>query len=273
MNNDMQGLLDIMAALRDPERGCPWDREQTFRTILPYTIEETYEVADAIEREDMEHLRDELGDLLFQVVFYARMAEEQGSFCFADIVAGICDKLERRHPHVFADETITSAAEQSRAWERHKQAERDSRQTSGVLDTLLSDIPAALPALMRAEKLHRRVATVGFDWPDIHGVLDKLDEELGEVREVIDEGQSRERLQDEIGDLLFVTTILARHGGIDSETALRQANAKFERRFRSMEKTLQKQGKDLYNSSLQEMDDAWDVVKAEERSGDPHHDK
>lgn len=258
----MQRLLDIMAALRDPQRGCPWDRQQTFKTILPYTIEETYEVADAIESGDMAHLCEELGDLLFQVVFYARMAQEQGSFSFADVVRGISDKLERRHPHVFGDEQVASAEDQALAWEQHKQRERDDK---GVTDeSVLVNLPRALPALMRAEKLHRRVARVGFDWPDVQGVLDKLDEELAELREVINEGQSRERLQDELGDLLFVTTILARHGGIDSEAALRHANAKFERRFRGVEAVLKEQGKDIHDSSLQEMDEAWDMVKLQE---------
>ncbi len=263
----MDRLLEIMRRLRDPERGCPWDRQQTYKTILPYTLEEAYEVADAIDREHYEDLREELGDLLFQVVFYAQIATEEGRFQFPDIVESICDKLERRHPHVFGDHNIPDAETQTRAWEQHKKQERANKSAPGNDVSLLQNIPTSLPAMARAMKLHRRAATVGFDWPDIHGVLDKLDEEVGELKHEIATDGDRERLQDEIGDLLFVTTILARHAAIDPESALRSANTKFERRFRGVEQELAQRGKNLQDASLQEMDAIWDHVKRHERKG------
>lgn len=253
-----------MAKLRDPQDGCPWDRAQTFATIVPYTIEETYEVADAIERDDMHELKAELGDLLFQVVFYAQMGQERGAFDFNDIVAGIVDKMRRRHPHVFGDAHVGSAQEQAHAWEKHKAAER--AQKPGASEAgLLDDIARALPAMTRAMKLHKRAAKIGFDWSRAADVLNKLDEEVGEIRhEVLHDG-GHDRLTDEIGDLLFVTTILARHTGVDPESALRHANAKFERRFRGMEALAKERGRNLSEMTLQEQDALWDQVKAGEK--------
>jgi MazG family protein len=259
---DINELLAIMARLRDPERGCPWDREQTFATIVPFTIEEAYEVADAIERGDMAELKAELGDLLFQVVFYAQMAKEQDDFEFADVVAGIVAKMIRRHPHVFGDAHIASAQEQTHAWEKHKEQERKQKAgTAGLLD----DIPRALPAMTRAMKLHRRAARIGFDWAKAEDVLHKLDEEVRELRHEIVNGGDAARVTDEIGDLLFVATILARHAHVDPESALRHANAKFERRFRRMEALAAERNLDLKDMTLAEQDALWDQAKAEER--------
>jgi len=254
-------LLAVMARLRDPQAGCPWDREQTFATIAPYTIEEAYEVADAIERADLHDLKDELGDLLFQVVFHARMAEEQGAFGFGDVVAAIVEKMRRRHPHVFAGERIDSAAEQSAAWEAHKARERADK---GGHESLLDGITRTLPALTRAEKLQRRAARVGFQWPDISGVLEKLDEELREVRAEIAAGDSQ-ALHGEIGDLLFACANLARYAGVDAEAALRAANHKFERRFRYIEAALRERGKRPEQSDLAEMDALWEEAKRTEK--------
>ena len=265
---DIERLLEIMARLRDPKTGCPWDKAQSFGSIVPYTIEEAYEVADAIERGAMEDLREELGDLLFQVVFYAQIAHEAGLFEFTDIVKTIIDKLVRRHPHVFGNEHIESAQAQSEAWEQHKEKERKSKARSQLQHpSLLDGIPVTLPALSRAVKLHRRAATVGFDWEKIHDVMDKVHEEVDEIHHEIKAGSDQERMTDEIGDLLFVTTILARHASIDPELALRYANAKFERRFRRVEKILSEQGRSLDEATLDEMDYVWDQVKEEERSG------
>jgi MazG family protein len=259
-------LLAIMARLRDPQLGCPWDREQTFATIVPYTIEEAYEVADAIERGDMDELKAELGDLLFQVVFYAQMANEAGSFDFNAVAAGIVEKMIRRHPHVFAAAKVGSAQEQAHAWEQHKAQERAVK-AKGVAPGLLDDIPRALPAMTRAMKLHKRASRIGFDWKRAADVLQKLDEEVEELRVEIENDAPQERITDEIGDLLFVTTILARHSGVDPESALRHANAKFERRFRRMEAFCRAQGQDIKDLTLQQQDALWDRVKVEERSG------
>ncbi|HYM32034.1 MAG TPA: nucleoside triphosphate pyrophosphohydrolase [Candidatus Cybelea sp.] len=258
-------LLEIMRRLRDPERGCPWDREQSFATIAPYTIEEAYEVADAIERDDMASLKDELGDLLFQVVFHAQMAAEAGAFDFADVAANLSDKMERRHPHVFGADHVPSADAQAQAWEAHKAAERIARagsedRAAGVLD----GIALGMPALSRAIKLQNRAARVGFDWPSLAPVLDKLDEELSELRAELAQGQTG-RLEDELGDVLFVLANIARHMKIDPEAALRKCNGKFERRFRRIEQHLANQGKTPAESSLAEMDELWDRAKAEER--------
>jgi len=264
--NPIDELLTIMARLRDRQLGCPWDREQTFATIVPYTIEEAYEVADAIERGDMNELKAELGDLLFQVVFYAQMAAEAGSFDFNDVVAGIVEKMVRRHPHVFAAAKVGSAQEQAHAWEQHKAQERAEKNLH-VAPGLLDDIPRALPAMTRAMKLHKRASRIGFDWKRAADVLQKLDEEVAELRVEIESDAPHERVTDEIGDLLFVTTILARHSGVDPESALRHANAKFERRFRRMEAFCKEQGRDIKDLSLQQQDALWDRVKTEERSG------
>ncbi len=255
-------LLDIMARLRDPAQGCPWDREQTFATIAPYTIEEAYEVADAIQRGDMQELKNELGDLLFQVVFHAQMAREQGLYDFEDIVAAIAEKLVRRHPHVFGGARIESAQAQTVAWETHKAAERAGRGT-GTAVSALDGVAATLPALTRAVKLQKRAAHVGFDWPDVAGVLDKVQEEIGELRAELN-GTDRERLADEVGDLFFACVNLARRLDIDPEASLRQANAKFERRFRRMEALLAEQGRGPSDASPAELDQLWEQVKAQE---------
>jgi ATP diphosphatase len=261
---DVNELLRIMARLRDPQRGCPWDVQQTFATIAPYTIEEAYEVADAIDRGDMAGLRDELGDLLLQVVFHARMAQEQGAFDFSGVVAAICDKMVRRHPHVFADEKIADADTQTAAWDEHKRREREQ---SGDADTsALAGVPRGLPEWQRALKLQKRASRVGFDWSDPRPVLDKLAEEIGEVRHELDHGADMARLTDEIGDVLFVCVNLARLAKVDWSTALRGANAKFERRFRRMETLAAADGRQLDGMSLTEQDGYWDRAKAEEKS-------
>jgi MazG family protein len=258
-------LLAIMAQLRDPDRGCPWDREQTFSTIAPYTIEEAYEVADAIERGDMSELREELGDLLFQVVFYCQMAREAGRFDFAQVVDAISAKMIRRHPHVFGDAEIGSAEEQRLAWERHKVEERRARDAHGVLD----GVARALPALMRAEKLQRRAAKVGFDWSDAGGALAKVDEESREIgRELEAQRRDRHRLAEEVGDLLFACVNVARLVGVDAEAALSGASSKFERRFRAVEAELAARGRTPQDADLQEMDAIWERIKSREGAGD-----
>ena len=255
-------LLTIMAMLRDPDVGCPWDTAQTFATIAPYTIEEAYEVADAIERADMPDLKDELGDLLLQVVFHARMAEEAGDFGFDDVVTSICDKMIRRHPHVFADASYRDPSEQTVAWETQKAAERAAKgaHRSGVLD----DVPAGLPAMTRAVKLTRRAARVGFDWPDLSQVMAKLREELEELQVEID-ADDAEKAREELGDLLFVCANLARKLDVDPEAALRSANAKFTNRFRHIESRLAADGKQPTDATLAEMDALWDDAKRVER--------
>lgn len=263
--SDITRLLEIMTRLRDPEQGCPWDRQQTFETILPFTLEEVYEVADAIERNDMDELRSELGDLLFQIVFYAQLAKEQGLFEFADIVAGISDKLVQRHPHVFANGEIRSAAAQSLAWEKLKELERAQKATSEARPaSVLDNIPVALPGLMRAAKLQRRVARVGFEWPDIMPVLDKIEEEIGELREALANGGQRDEMEHEIGDLMFACVNLARHADIDPEVALRSVNRRFETRFRRVEEQAAEQGRTLPQLTLAEMNELWEQAKAEE---------
>ncbi len=260
---DISQLLDIMSRLRDRERGCPWDVDQTFATIAPYTIEEAYEVADAIERGDMVGLRDELGDLLLQVVFHAQMAREAGDFAFGDVVASICDKLVRRHPHVFGETRIDDAAAQTKAWEDHKQKEREASGDTSAL----AGIARGLPEWLRALKLQQRAARVGFDWPDVDPVFDKLHEELDEVRaELAAPERDMARLEDEIGDVLFVCANLARHAKVDPGAALRRANAKFERRFRRMEALAAERGTSLKSLDLAQQDALWDAAKAEERS-------
>ena len=258
-------LLRIMATLRDPERGCPWDVQQNFATIAPFTIEEAYEVADAIDRGNMADLRDELGDLLLQVVFHARMAQEADEFDFDDVVDGICSKMMRRHPHVFADEKVENVQAQTLAWEQHKRREREQ---SGNHDTsLLAGISRGLPEWQRALKLQKRASTIGFDWSDPGPVLDKLSEEIGEVRHELDTGADPARMADEIGDVLFVCVNLARLAKVDFSTALRGANAKFERRFRRMEALAAEQGTGLDGKSLAEQDAYWDQAKADDKAG------
>jgi len=267
---DVARLLGIMAALRDPRTGCPWDVQQDFASIAPYTIEEAYEVADAIGRGDLDDLRDELGDLLLQVVFHARMAEEQGAFAFADVVAAISDKMERRHPHVFAGATVEDAEAQTSAWEEHKRREREA---SGDADpSALAGIARGLPEWQRAVKLQKRAARVGFDWPSHAPVIAKLHEEIDEVRaefEAVaadpDDVAARDRLEDELGDLLFVAANLTRHAKVDFGAALRRANAKFERRFRAMETLAAADGADLSALPLEAQDRYWDRAKQQER--------
>ena len=263
-------LLAIMARLRDPESGCPWDVKQSFATIAPYTIEEAYEVADAIEQNDMAALKDELGDLLLQVVFHARMAEEAGHFGFEDVAAGIGDKMVSRHPHVFSDHEAATADDVKVTWEAQKEAERrakaEHKNGQGAVPSALDGVTAALPALLRAEKLQKRAARVRFDWPHVEQVFDKLDEELGEIREEIEQGGDPDRLEDEVGDLLFVVANLARHLKVDPETALRRANAKFERRFRAMEAALEALGERAEDQTLETLEELWQAAKQAERS-------
>ena len=259
MTRPIDRLLAIMARLRDPDRGCPWDREQNFATIAPYTIEEAYEVADAIEREDMTALKDELGDLLLQVVFHARMAEEAGLFAFDDVAQAIADKMERRHPHVFGDAEIASVAAQNEAWEAHKAAEREAK---GEAASVVEGVAIALPALVRAAKISRRAARIGFDWPDADSVIDKIEEELDEIEDAIDGRAPPAALEEEIGDLLFATANLARKLDIEPETALRRATAKFERRFRRVETLAAERG---IGRNLDALEALWQEVKAEEK--------
>ncbi|MGC2201753.1 MAG: nucleoside triphosphate pyrophosphohydrolase [Stellaceae bacterium] len=255
-------LLAIMARLREPEFGCPWDREQDFATIAPYTIEEAYEVADTIARGDMAGLKDELGDLLFQVVFHARMAEEQALFSFDDVAAVIADKMERRHPHVFGTDQIGSAQAQTEAWEAYKAAERrDRAQTTGAAYSVLDGVALALPALLRAVKIQARAARIGFDWPEARPVFEKLSEEIAELRTELDQGADRLRLEDEMGDILFAAVNLARKLNIDPEAALRRATAKFERRFRQVEKRAGEGGAD---GDLDQLEALWQQIKREE---------
>ena len=261
--NSIDRLLGIMKTLRDPQHGCPWDREQTFASIAPYTLEETYEVVDAIQREDFDDLRGELGDLLFQVVFYAQMANEQERFNFDDICHAISDKLERRHPHIFANVKADNSAEVLKNWEAIKTAERAEKAQHSALD----DIPKALPALMRAHKIQKRCHNVGFDWTTLGPVVDKVHEEIDEVmheaqQSVIDE----QKLEEEIGDLLFATVNLSRHLGSKAETALQKANDKFERRFRQVEAIIAEQGLSMPGATLEQMEEAWQQVKMREKS-------
>ena len=258
--NTIEELIGIMARLRDPERGCPWDRIQTFRTIASYTIEEAYEVADAIERENLSDLRDELGDLLFQVVFHAQLAREAGAFGFEEVVDAIAGKMIRRHPHVFGDAVERSPAEQSQRWEEMKAAERAE---GGSGESLLDDVPVALPALIRAEKLQRRAARCGFDWPDADEVFEKIMEELGELREAVHFG-NRDSIDDELGDLLFSVVNLARHIGVDPERCARFANTKFERRFRELERRATADGASAETLTSAELDNLWREIKAQE---------
>jgi tetrapyrrole methylase family protein/MazG family protein/ATP diphosphatase len=279
MSSSIQQLLTIMAKLRSPSGGCPWDLEQHFASIAPYTIEEAYEVADAIAKGDMDELKNELGDLLLQVVFHAQMAAEEKLFTFEDVAQSISDKMIRRHPHVFGDAEIKDAAAQTENWETIKAAERSKKKS----DRTLADVPAALPALMRAQKLQARAARVGFDWPDTKGVIAKIKEELAEVEEVLatchpEQGEGsraagdasaspeHDRLVDEIGDLLFAVTNLARFVEADAETALRGTNQKFICRFEFMEDGLAAQGKNIKDATLDEMEALWNAAKANEKT-------
>jgi ATP diphosphatase len=268
---DISGLLQIMAQLRNPNGGCPWDLEQDFASIAPYTIEEAYEVADAIERGDLADLKDELGDLLLQVAFHARMAEEAGEFAFGDVVEAITRKMIRRHPHVFGDLDARDAAAVKRRWDvikAEEKAERAAHRGHTDRPGLLAEVPTALPALTRAVKLQKRAGTVGFDWNDPHAVLAKIREELDEFEAELaapaSEARQRpqDRLEDELGDILFAVANLARHVAVDPEAALRRSNAKFERRFRHIETELARQGRGPAEASLDEMEALWQAAKA-----------
>jgi ATP diphosphatase len=262
-SRDIAGLIEIMAALRHPESGCPWDLQQSFASIAPYTIEEAYEVADAIERGDLEHLKDELGDLLLQVVFHARMAEELGAFDFGAVVEGITAKLLRRHPHVFGDLGRHSLAEVEGLWVRIKEEERQAR-GAAPSQGVLANVSVALPALTRALKLQEKASRVGFDWNDPRAVLAKIREEADEIEHALDLGDKGE-VASETGDLLFAVVNLARHASADPEAALRLTNAKFERRFRFIEEKLAQNGSTPKQASLEEMDRLWEEAKAVER--------
>ena len=264
-------LLTLMAQLRDPDTGCPWDVQQDFASIAPYTIEEAYEVADAIARGDIADLRDELGDLLLQVVFHARIAEEAGHFDFTAVASVISDKLVRRHPHVFGDQGKISAATQSASWESLKAAERAANAArKGRLESILDGVPLPFPALLRAYKLQQRAARVGFDWSELTPVAAKVEEEWGELTAEIDKASDQARLTEEVGDLLFAVVNLARHLEIDPEAALRAGNAKFERRFRAVEDGFREKGRQMAAASLEDMEVLWNAAKASENgdSGD-----
>ena len=252
----MERLLDIMSQLRDPDGGCPWDLKQTFETILPHTLEEAYEVADAIESGDRDQLRDELGDLLFQVVFYSQLGKEEGSFQFADISNAMADKLLRRHPHVFGDMKAKDGDEALANWEAIKQTERTAKQQHSVLD----DIPKTLPGMQRAAKIQKRAANVGFDWPEVAPVFDKLDEEVAEIHQAYASGE-REHVLDELGDLMFMCVNLARHLKANPEQVMRAANDKFERRFRLMEAQLQADGLEIAEQDMDDLEAAWQNAK------------
>lgn len=263
----IEKLIEIMSALRDPKSGCPWDLEQDFQSLIPYTLEEAYEVADAIERNNLGDVKSELGDLLFQIVFYSQLAKEQQAFDFNDVVHAISDKLTRRHPHVFAGAKVKDAKAQTKEWEKIKELERKSK----VLDSAtplshLDDVSRTLPSLMRAEKLQKRAAKEGFDWPNIKGVQAKVLEELNEVIQELDaERQDQEKIEDEIGDLFFSCINLSRHVGVDAEQSLRKANLKFERRFRALEEIANSKCLLVNEMRSDELEELWKEVKNKEK--------
>lgn len=270
-------LLAVMARLRDQETGCPWDIEQTFATIAPYTIEEAYEVADAIERGDLDGLKDELGDLLLQVVYHAQMASETDAFVFADVVQAITEKMIRRHPHVFEDPSRRQEFMATDLWDRIKAQEKAERGEATEAKSVLADVPVGLPGLTRAVKLQKRAAKVGFDWPELTPVLAKVEEELGELKTAIADtggtsagstGRGGTGIEEEFGDMMFVMANVARHLGVDPEAALRAANAKFIRRFKSIETALAAQGRAPGDATLDEMDALWDAAKRNEQKPD-----
>ncbi|HIF9267400.1 TPA: nucleoside triphosphate pyrophosphohydrolase [Photobacterium damselae] len=258
-SSDIEQLLSIMAKLRDPKDGCPWDIKQSFDSIVPYTLEEAYEVADAIEKQNWLDVKEELGDLLFQVVFYSQMAKEQDLFDFDEVVAGICEKLTRRHPHVFADKQFASEAEVKANWEAEKAKERADK---AVDNSILANVPLAMPALTRADKIQKRCAQFGFDWDSVAPVAEKVVEELDEV---MDEYQQvtldQNRIEEEMGDLLFSVVNLSRHLNVNPERALQKANKKFERRFRKVEKNVLEKGMEISNCSLEQLDQEWNIMK------------
>lgn len=269
--HDLADLLDVMARLRDPDTGCPWDVQQSFETIAPYTIEEAYEVADAIARDDIDGLKDELGDLLLQVVYHAQMASEAERFAFADVVDAITRKMIRRHPHVFEDASRREEFMRTDLWDRIKAEEKAERGDDPAEKSVLADVPVGLPGLTRAVKLQKRMAKVGFDWPDLAPVLAKVDEELDELKSAIAEKNTidaPEHVAEELGDLLFVMANVARHLDVDPEAALRAANAKGVRRFEAIEAALAAQGRNPKDATLEEMDALWDEAKSDEKSAD-----
>lgn len=259
--HSINSLLQIMRDLRNPETGCPWDKEQSIESIAPYSVEEIYELMDAIERDDMDDIKDELGDLLFHIVFYARLAEEDGHFEFNDVVNSVCEKLRYRHPHVFGDMQLATKEQVAEEWEKRKQKERESKKkTNHKPDSLLDNVPRQLPATIRADKLQKRAATVGFEWPELQGVIDKLEEELAELKEAINEN-NQDNMEEELGDYLFSVVNLARRLSIDSEAALSKTNQKFIRRFQYIEEQARNTNRTLDDMSLEEMDAYWDEAK------------
>ncbi|MEN9432610.1 MAG: nucleoside triphosphate pyrophosphohydrolase [Pseudomonadota bacterium] len=255
-------LLQVMQRLRDPETGCPWDKRQTWQTLLPYTLEEVYEVADAVDRNDAESLKDELGDLLLQIVFMAQIADEQGLFNFNEVAKGITEKMQRRHPHIFGDTSFANEQEQKQAWEAIKQQERLAKESSTQsTPTLFANIPSTLPTLLRSQKIQKRVAQVGFDWEHWQQVLPKIQEELQEVIEAVANQEPFARIEEEVGDVIFGTTNLARMLGVNADNALRLTNRKFENRFLKVEQLLKEQGITLEQATLQQMDEAWEQAK------------
>jgi ATP diphosphatase len=254
--NTIDDLLSIMAQLRNPKAGCPWDLDQNFETIAPYTIEEAYEVVDAIQKNDMDALKDELGDLLFQVAFHARLAEEQNAFTFDDVINAICDKLTRRHPHVFAGEVIAKE-ELEKQWEIAKRNEKGVNTSESILD----DVSAHQPAINHAYKLQKKASSVGFDWASVKPVIDKLDEEVAELKEEINGSDNHQRIEEELGDVLFSCVNLARHLGVNPEWSLRQANQRFSNRFEYIERELKKSNLNIEECSLETLDELWNKAK------------
>lgn len=259
----LEDLISVMAALRNPEGGCPWDLEQTFATIAPYTIEEAYEVADAIQREDYADLKDELGDLLFQVIFHGRMAEELGLFSVADVIDHVSTKMVSRHPHVFGDQSAASSDEVWKIWDARKQSEKEKK---GLKTSVMDDVTLALPALLRSQKLQSKASKTGFDWPDQDGVLDKISEELQELKEALSHSDSA-AIEEEYGDLMFVMVNFGRRAGVDTETALRKANDKFVSRFKMMEEIAKEKNQQFDQLSLDIQESYWQEAKRRERSG------
>ena len=251
----IQELIDIMTALRDPDTGCPWDREQTMESIIPHSLEEIYELVDAIEQDNAEGIRDELGDLLFHIIFYSQMAAEAGSFDFTDVVNGVCEKLKRRHPHVFAGQQLDSVEDVKSNWRKMKREERGG--------DYLGDVARALPAMSRAEKLQKRAAEAGFDWDDPAPVLAKVEEEIGELKQAMAQAETKTRLQGELGDVFFAAINLARRLDINPETALRESNNKFEQRFRYIQTKLEEAGEDLESATMARMDELWEQAKGD----------
>ena len=261
-SHPIEQLLMIMKALRDPEFGCPWDQKQTFATIAPYTVEEAYEVADAIAREDINELREELGDLLLQVVYHTEMASEQGQFDFIDVVQSICAKMIRRHPHVFATETYQHNGSLEQDWERIKQQERAAKNSVSNDVSILADVASGIPPFIKARKLQKKAAQVNFDWPNAILVLAKIQEELNELQSAIEAKEEHERLEEEVGDLLFSVVNICRHLKVDAEQAVQKANIKFEARFREIEKLVSDRKQSLAELDAEELDKLWEQVKA-----------